>query len=250
MLTENARSVKVPSGTAQGKRHVKDVVGGSVKRSLRSLALAALLCEGPARRPSALTGDRSCRQLSPRCGGARRRRDLEGSYGSAQLQNRSRRMEQRLIRVWSACMKRDRTDATLMSILGLLAMAGILHSATGGEEFLVWLLAMVLAGAVIIVAVLIWYRRHARRAVLPALISSVVCLWTRPHPAGSRGFVQCRRDYVPFNLWSSIPLDDRNRSTILAPPASHCRPLWPWRGQRAARPASGQTRSPWPDPGW
>jgi hypothetical protein len=37
----------------------------------------------------------------------------------------------------------------------------------------------------------------------------IVCLWTYPHPAGSTGFVQCRRDYVPFNLWSLIRLDDR-----------------------------------------
>lgn len=37
----------------------------------------------------------------------------------------------------------------------------------------------------------------------------LVCLWTYPHPNGSMGFVQCRRDYVPFNLWSMIQLDDR-----------------------------------------
>jgi|ERR1051326_4811235 hypothetical protein len=37
----------------------------------------------------------------------------------------------------------------------------------------------------------------------------IVCLWTHPHPGGSTGFVQCRRDYVPFNLWSSVRLDDR-----------------------------------------
>src|SRR6185437_13837347 len=30
----------------------------------------------------------------------------------------------------------------------------------------------------------------------------IVCLWTHPNPGGSAGFVQCRRDNVPFNLWS------------------------------------------------
>ena len=37
----------------------------------------------------------------------------------------------------------------------------------------------------------------------------IVCLWMHPHPGGSTGFVQCRRDYVPFNLWSIVRLDDR-----------------------------------------
>jgi hypothetical protein len=37
----------------------------------------------------------------------------------------------------------------------------------------------------------------------------IVCLWTQPHPSGSTGFVQCRRDYVPFNLWSMVRLDER-----------------------------------------
>ena len=37
----------------------------------------------------------------------------------------------------------------------------------------------------------------------------IVCLWTHPHPGGSTGFVQCRRNYVPFNLWSIVRLDDR-----------------------------------------
>jgi hypothetical protein len=37
----------------------------------------------------------------------------------------------------------------------------------------------------------------------------IVCLWTQPNPGGSTGFVQCRRDYVPFNLWSMVRLDDR-----------------------------------------
>jgi cytochrome c oxidase subunit IV len=45
-----------------------------------------------------------------------------------------------------------------------------------------------------------------RRAELSR--SDIVCLWTDPDPAGSTGFVQCRPDYVPFNLWSQIRLDD------------------------------------------
>ena len=36
----------------------------------------------------------------------------------------------------------------------------------------------------------------------------IVCLWIEPNPSGSTGFVQCRRDYVPFNLWSIIKLDE------------------------------------------
>ena len=35
----------------------------------------------------------------------------------------------------------------------------------------------------------------------------IVCLWTSPDPSGSKGFVQCGRDFVPFNLWSHTPLD-------------------------------------------
>lgn len=37
----------------------------------------------------------------------------------------------------------------------------------------------------------------------------IVCLWTMPDPAGSTGFVQCRQNYIPFNLWSVVRLDDR-----------------------------------------
>jgi hypothetical protein len=37
----------------------------------------------------------------------------------------------------------------------------------------------------------------------------VVCLWTELQPGGNTGFVQCRRDHVPFNLWSIVRLDDR-----------------------------------------
>ena len=74
-------------------------------------------------------------------------------------------------------MKRDRTDAALMSMLGLLAIAGILYSATGGEWFSVWLLALVLIVAVLIIGpVFVWHRRCTRRAVLPAFIAPMVCL--------------------------------------------------------------------------
>ena len=157
-----------------------------------------------------------------------------------------------------------------MVLLGLLALAQVFDSATGGEQVSVVLLAMVLsAPAIIVGSLLIGYRRHTQRRVLPALIASVlslliiisvavthwplrvtyalsrgsfdalakrirageliatplrvglfrvqraelshhgiVCLWTQPHPDGSTGFVQCRRDYVPFNLWSLVKLDD------------------------------------------
>jgi hypothetical protein len=37
----------------------------------------------------------------------------------------------------------------------------------------------------------------------------IVCLWTHPNSGGSNGFVQSPRDYVFFNLWSSVALDDR-----------------------------------------
>lgn len=158
-----------------------------------------------------------------------------------------------------------------MSLLGLLAVAGVLDSATGGEQTGVVLSAIVLSAAAIIVgSLLVGYRRHSQRHVLSALavqIASlailfsvavthwplrttyalsrgsfeavaqrvrsgeqvttpmraglftirraeishhgVVCLWTQPHPSGSTGFVQCRRDYVPFNLWSIVRLDNR-----------------------------------------
>lgn len=38
--------------------------------------------------------------------------------------------------------------------------------------------------------------------------TGVVCLWTRPGAGGNTGFVQCRRDDVPFNLWSMVKLDN------------------------------------------
>ena len=37
----------------------------------------------------------------------------------------------------------------------------------------------------------------------------IVCLWIDMNPNGNTGFVQCSPDYVPFNLWSMIELDDR-----------------------------------------
>ena len=39
--------------------------------------------------------------------------------------------------------------------------------------------------------------------------NGIVCLWVVPNPAGSTGFVQCKRDHVPFNLWSLVKLDDQ-----------------------------------------
>jgi hypothetical protein len=168
-------------------------------------------------------------------------------------------------------VKRYYIDAALLSLLGLLAGAEVIHSATGGERVGVVVLAIVLSAAAIIVgSLLVGYRRHTHRNVLPVLVAPVlslaitisvaathwplrasyamsrgsldavaqrirsgehvtiprraglftvrrvelsrhdiVCLWTQPDPAGSTGFVQCRRDYVPFNLWSIIRLDDR-----------------------------------------
>ena len=158
-----------------------------------------------------------------------------------------------------------------MSLLGLITLAGVLVSATGGEQVSVVLLAIVLSAAVIIIgSLLVGYRRHTQRRVLPALVApilsltvitsvaathwplrvayawsresfdavaqrvrsgehittplraglfiiqraelsqqGIVCLWTHSNSSGSTGFVQCRRDYVPFNLWSMVRLDDR-----------------------------------------
>lgn len=167
-------------------------------------------------------------------------------------------------------MKRSYVDITLMSVLGMLAVAEILYSAIGGEPVFVVLLAIFLSVAVIIVgSIITGYRRPGQRRLLPVLAASVislallisvatthwplratyawsrnsfdtiaervrngeqikkpmrvglltiqraqlsehgiVCLWLRPCLGGSTGFVQCRRDYVPFNLWSIIRLDD------------------------------------------
>lgn len=166
-------------------------------------------------------------------------------------------------------MKPNYVDAALMAVLGLLALGGVLHSAMG-RELIGPILAIFLSAAVIMVScVLVSYRRYTKRAVLPALIGpvlclfiiisagmtswplrviyalsrdaldslahrvraggqistpvragfftikrleisahNIVCLWTYPRPAGNTGFVQCRRDYVPFNLWSLIRLDN------------------------------------------
>jgi hypothetical protein len=168
-------------------------------------------------------------------------------------------------------MRRHYIDTGLIALLGLLALAGVAHSATGGEQIGVVLLAIVLSAAAIIVSfLLVGYRRYTKQPVLPVFIAPVaclsiiisvavtywpiratyalsrdafdslaervrageqitmpvragfftvrtaelshqgiVCLWTVPDPAGNTGFVQCRRDYVPFNLWSLIRLDDR-----------------------------------------
>jgi hypothetical protein len=37
----------------------------------------------------------------------------------------------------------------------------------------------------------------------------IVCLWIDGNPSGKTGFVQCGPDYIPFNLWSMVSLDDR-----------------------------------------
>ena len=167
-------------------------------------------------------------------------------------------------------IRRHHIDAALMSLLGLLAIAGVLHSATGGEQVVVVLLASILSVATIIVGSLLDYRRLTQRRVDPVLAApiltlvviisvaathwplrasyavsrdsfdavaqrirsgehittplraglftirsvevsrhDIVCLWTRTDSSGYTGFVQCRRDHVPFNLWSIVSLDDR-----------------------------------------
>ena len=167
-------------------------------------------------------------------------------------------------------MKRHHIDAALKSLLGLLVVTGVLHSATGGEQVGVVLLVIVFSTTTIIVgSLLVGYRRHTQRRALLALAApilalaviisvaathwplrvayslsrgsfdavaqrirngervtmplqaglfaiqraelshhGIVCLWTRPQPGGSTGFVQCRRDCVPFSLWSMVRLDD------------------------------------------
>ena len=74
-------------------------------------------------------------------------------------------------------MKRYRIDAALMSLLGLLTVAGVLISANGVEQVAVVLLAIVLSAAVIIVgSLLVGYRRHTQRRVLPVLAAPVLSL--------------------------------------------------------------------------
>jgi hypothetical protein len=162
-------------------------------------------------------------------------------------------------------------DTAVLGLHGLLAVAAVLVSASGGEQVGIVLLAIGLSAATSVLGLLlIGYRRHTQRRVLPALAATVltlaviisvavahwplrvtyalsrdsfdavaqrvrmgehlttpfragfftiqraelshhgiVCLWTQPQPSGSTGFVQCRRDHVPFNLWSMVRLDDR-----------------------------------------
>ena len=72
-------------------------------------------------------------------------------------------------------MKRNRIDLGLVALCGLLASATVLVSAMGGEKVAVVLLAVVLGLALIIVgSLLIGYRRHTQREVLPAFIAPVI----------------------------------------------------------------------------
>ena len=158
-----------------------------------------------------------------------------------------------------------------MSVLGFLALAAVLLSATGGERVSVAIVAVLLSAVTIFVGSrFAVYRRRTQRCVALAIEASVislaltlsvavahwplhaayvlsrasfetiaqrtragervatpvraglftiqraelsengiVCLWTFTNPSGNTGFVQCRHDYVPFNLWSIIRLDDR-----------------------------------------
>jgi hypothetical protein len=168
-------------------------------------------------------------------------------------------------------VKNHPIDATLMSLLGLLALAGVVASGAGVEPVAGVLWAVLLSAAVVIVgSVLVGCRWSGQRRIAPALAASafslavilsvavtdwplrvayawsrnsfdavarrvrngevvatpwraglftirraelshhgIVCLWTKADPGGSTGFVECRRDHVPFNLWSMVALDDR-----------------------------------------
>jgi len=76
-----------------------------------------------------------------------------------------------------APLKRNRIDLALVALCGLLSLAAVLVSATGGEKVVVVLLAIVLGLAIILVgSILIGYRRHTQRKVLPALIAPVLAL--------------------------------------------------------------------------
>lgn len=74
-------------------------------------------------------------------------------------------------------MKRRHLDVVLMSVLVLLAVGSILHSATGGERVAVEFVGLIiLAVALVISYLLVAHRRYTRRAVLPVLVVSLVCL--------------------------------------------------------------------------
>jgi hypothetical protein len=165
-------------------------------------------------------------------------------------------------------------ESALIVLSGLLAVAAVWHSATGGDEVGVVLLALVAvvfcAVTMIAVSLLIGLRRLTQRRAALAFVapvlalaviisvvatqwplragyawsrssldavaqrvrsgeniatpvragffkirraevsrSCIVCLWTRPRPGGSTGFVQTRGEVMPFNLWSMVGLDDR-----------------------------------------
>src|SRR5436190_16193754 len=66
------------------------------------------------------------------------------------------------------------TNEILLSLIALLPIALILHSAAGGEKTSVVLLAVVLSAAIVIVgSLLIAFRHRAHRRVLPALAASI-----------------------------------------------------------------------------
>ena len=74
-------------------------------------------------------------------------------------------------------MKRHHIDAVLMSVLVLLAVGSMLHSASGGERAAVEFLALIsLAVALAASYLLIAHRCYTRRAVLPVVVVPLVCL--------------------------------------------------------------------------
>src|SRR5688500_7017195 len=74
-------------------------------------------------------------------------------------------------------MKSFQIDAALISLCGLVAVAGILGSAVGIEKIRMVLLTVAFSAAIIVIgSLLIGYKRRAQRPVLPALTVPVVCL--------------------------------------------------------------------------
>ncbi len=74
-------------------------------------------------------------------------------------------------------MKRRHVDAAVLGLLGLLAFAAVLVSASGGEPVGVVLLDIGLSAAAIVAGLLlIGYRRHTQRRVLPALAGTILSL--------------------------------------------------------------------------